>query len=202
MSLSSETQRVQQGVKDTLKTLIQKLGGTVASERVDGYPALANAISNKLLPNNLLSAETAALYGKGAEATPNEVFAEIKSLIDGNTEKLGEKAEIHLFSYAGTGTYGEDAPSSLTAEKPIQFAQLISEGTSMFGFGDKLQTFMLASVLTETPQQGPGFTYSKGDFGSGYGYRSADGKTLYWYDTNARNQFNEADNTYYGFYIC
>lgn len=202
MSLSSETQRVQQGVKDTLKTLIQKLGGTVASERVDGYPALANAISNKLLPDNLLSAETAALYGKGAEATPNEVFAAIKSLIDGNKEKLGEKAEIHLFSYAGTGTYGVDAPSSLTAEKPIQLAQLLSNGTSMFGFGDTLQTFMLASVLTETPQNGPGFTYYNVNFGSGYGYRSADGKTFYWYDTNARNQFNEAGDTYYGFYIC
>ena len=47
MSLSSDTQRVQQGVKDTLKTLIQKLGGTVGSELVDGYPALANAISDK-----------------------------------------------------------------------------------------------------------------------------------------------------------
>lgn len=82
MSLSSETQRVQQGVKDTLKTLIQKLGGTVASERVDGYPSLANAISNKLLPDNLLSAATASSLGLSGAAVPNEAFAKLKSLVD------------------------------------------------------------------------------------------------------------------------
>lgn len=90
MSLSSETQRVQQGVKDTLKTLIQKLGGTVASERVDGYPALANAISNKLLPDNLLSADTAALYGKPGTATPNEIFAQMYNA--GSIEKVFESS--------------------------------------------------------------------------------------------------------------
>ena len=90
MSLSSETQRVQQGVKDTLKTLIQKLGGTVASERVDGYPSLANAISNKLLPDNLLSAATAALYGKPGTATPNEIFAMLYGA--GSIEKVFESS--------------------------------------------------------------------------------------------------------------
>lgn len=97
MSLSSETQRVQQGVKDTLKTLIQKLGGTVASERVDGYPSLANAISNKLLPDNLLSAATAALYGKPGTATPDEIFAQLYNA--GSLEKVYES------STAGAATF-------------------------------------------------------------------------------------------------
>lgn len=82
MSLSSETQRVQQGVKDTLKALIQKLGGTVASERVDGYPALANAISDKLLPDNLLSTATAESLGLSGTAVPSEAFAKLKALVD------------------------------------------------------------------------------------------------------------------------
>ncbi len=90
MSLATETQRVQQGVKDTLKTLIQKLGGTVGSERVDGYAALASAISNKLLPDNLLSASTAALYGKPGTATPDEVFAMLYNA--GNIEKVFESS--------------------------------------------------------------------------------------------------------------
>lgn len=90
MSLATETQRVQQGVKDTLKTLIQKLGGTVGSEKVDGYPALASAISNKLLPDNLLSASTAALYGKPGTATPDEVFAMLYNA--GNIEKVFESS--------------------------------------------------------------------------------------------------------------
>lgn len=159
---------------------------------------LTNHINNKNNPHGVTAAQVGADPAGSAAAVQEALAAQIAAL----TAQLGEKAEIHLFSYAGTGTYGEDAPNSLTAEKPIQLAQLLSNGTSMFGFGDTLQTFMLASVLTETPQKGPGFTYSEGGFGSGYGYRSSDGKTFYWYDTNARNQFNEADNTYYGFYIC
>lgn len=159
---------------------------------------LTNHINNKNNPHGVTAAQVGADPAGSAAAVQEALAAQIAAL----TAQLGEKAEIHLFSYVGTGTYGEDAPSSLTAEKPIQLAQLLSNGTRMFGFGDTLQTFMLASVLTETPQQGPGFTYSEGNFGSGYGYRSSDGKTFYWYDTNARNQFNESGDTYYGFYIC
>ena len=153
---------------------------------------------NRNNPHSVTAQQVGADPAGTAAAVQQALAAQIAAL----TAQLGEKAEIHLFSYAGTGTYGADAPSSLTAEKPIQFAQLLSNGTNMFGFGDSLQTFMLASVLTETPQQGPGFTYRQGEFGSGYGYRSSDGKTFYWYDTNARNQFNESGDTYYGFYIC
>ena len=125
MSLSSETQRVQQGVKDTLKTLIQKLGGTVGSERVDGYAALANAISNKLLPNNLLSAETAALYGKPGTATPNDVFADIFT-------RLGGKGAIQTGSYVGTGGATLDldlpvAPKTLILAGDYQAPLVISE---------------------------------------------------------------------------
>lgn len=159
---------------------------------------LTNHINNKNNPHGVTAAQVGADPAGSAAAVQEALAAQIAAL----TAQLGEKAEIHLFSYAGTGTYGADAPSSLTAEKPIQFAQLLSNGTNMFGFSDSLQTFMLASVLTETPQQGPGFTYRQGEFGSGYGYRSSDGKTFYWYDTNARNQFNESGDTYYGFYIC
>lgn len=105
MSLATETQRVQQGVKDTMKTLIQKLGGTVGSERVDGYAALASAISNKLLPDNLLSASTAALYGKPGTATPDEVFAMLYNA--GNIEKVFES------STAGATTFDLPADTLL-----------------------------------------------------------------------------------------
>lgn len=165
----------------------------------DGWPQNRNAFIRFFTGNIAYSLDFLANYAnkKLAYRFAKDQWASLVT-----EAELAGKAEIHLFSYAGTGTYGADAPSSLTAEKPIQFAQLLSNGTNMFGFSDSLQTFMLASVLTETPQQGPGFTYRQGEFGSGYGYRSSDGKTFYWYDTNAQNQFNESGDTYYGFYIC
>lgn len=209
MSLSSETQRVQQGVKDTLKTLIQKLGGTVASERVDGYPSLANAISNKLLPDNLLSAATAALYGKPGTATPNDVFADIFT-------RLGGKAEIHTFTYVGTGTYNEpDSPNSVTADKPILLCGILfykdSSGkwdntTNGRSSDDDPVQFMLASTLSESYAEGVGFgdVSTSGSDAILYGKKSSDGKTFSWYAERggSANQFNTSGTTYYGFYIC
>lgn len=44
MSLSEETARVAGGGKDTLKVIIQKMGVTVGSEKIDQYPTLAEKI--------------------------------------------------------------------------------------------------------------------------------------------------------------
>lgn len=49
MSLETEASRVIQGTKDTLKVLINKLGGTIADEKVDQYPTLADAITSDFL---------------------------------------------------------------------------------------------------------------------------------------------------------
>lgn len=215
MSLSSETQRVQQGVKDTLKTLIQKLGGTVSSERVDGYPSLANAISNKLLPDNLLSADTAALYGKGAEATPNEIFSAISALMQ-------EKAEVHLFSYVGTGTYSgsfSDGGVSITAEKPILVIGILLQKSSAGAYepsiskdysSDEISTIMETSQLSTTYTAGIGLGFYKSEQNTTlYAKKSSDGKTVSWTNEDASpsqnggsNSFNQSGKAYYGFYIC
>lgn len=214
MSLSSETQRVQQGVKDTLKTLIQKLGGTVASERVDGYPALANAISNKLLPDNLLSAATAASLGLSGTAVPNEAFAKLKSLVDTAQATANGKCEIHTFSYVGTGTYGKNNKNSITADKPIVFAAILFRSGLDYDIAlsdDADRNFMLGNALTTSHREGYGFgrQYDSGTSGTyPAGSKSADGKTFYWSwpndTTTDRSQFqyNESGVTYYGFYIC
>lgn len=46
MSLDSQLARVSQGTKDTLKAIINKLGGNVGDEMIDQYPDLANALAN------------------------------------------------------------------------------------------------------------------------------------------------------------
>ena len=44
MILENQVSRVSKGTKDTLKTLINKLGGNVTDELIDQYPAIASAL--------------------------------------------------------------------------------------------------------------------------------------------------------------
>lgn len=103
MSLSEQTARVAGGGKNTLKTILQKLGVGVGSERIDQYPTLANQISGKLHPDNLISAATASSLGLAGTATPNEAFAKIKALIDAANSNANAKCRIATGSYVGDG---------------------------------------------------------------------------------------------------
>ena len=106
MSLAEQTARVAGGGKNALKTIMQKLGVDPGNAKIDQYAALAAAISAKLLPDNLLSADTASLYGKSGTATPNEIFAYIAN-------SIVNKSRIAVGSYIGTGTFGKDNPNSI-----------------------------------------------------------------------------------------
>ena len=46
MSLENQVARVSQGTKDTLKTLINKLGGNVTDELIDQYPSIASTLAD------------------------------------------------------------------------------------------------------------------------------------------------------------
>ena len=103
MSLAEETARVAGGGKNTLKTMLQKLGVGVGAERIDQYPTLASQISGKLHPDNLISAATASSLGLAGTATPNEAFAKIKALIDAANSNANTKCRIATGSYVGDG---------------------------------------------------------------------------------------------------
>lgn len=103
MSLAEETARVAGGGKNTLKTILQKLGVGVGAERIDQYPTLANQISGKLHPDNLISSSTATSLGLSGTATPNEAFAKIKALIDAANSNANTKCRIATGSYVGDG---------------------------------------------------------------------------------------------------
>lgn len=60
--------------------------------------------------DSLLKDATAALFGLGADAVPNDVIALIPGLIAG-------RAQVSTGSYTGTGTYGSAHPCSLTFDK-------------------------------------------------------------------------------------
>lgn len=62
MSLENQVTRVSIGMKDTLKTLINKLGGNVTDELIDQYPELATSLDQV---DTALSNKAPAGYGLG-----------------------------------------------------------------------------------------------------------------------------------------
>lgn len=69
---------------------------------------------------SLLQDETAALYGQGADAVPDDILSILSKAVlnvDGNLQDIGgSKVGIRMAtgSYVGTGTYGASNPCSLT----------------------------------------------------------------------------------------
>ena len=54
--------------------------------------------------DSLLKDATAALFGLGADAVPDEVIALLNSLVKNAQTSADEKAKIQTGSYVGTGT--------------------------------------------------------------------------------------------------
>lgn len=64
--------------------------------------------------NTLLKDATAALFGMGADAVPDDVFAAIKSVLNAHESSILSGPKIATGSYVGTGKCGESNPNSLT----------------------------------------------------------------------------------------
>ena len=145
MSLAEETARVAGGGKNTLKTMLQKLGVGVGAERIDQYPTLASQISGKLHPDNLISAATASSLGLAGTATPNEAFAKIKALIDAANSNANAKCRFVTGSYVGVST-AKDSSSGpakvfnlpFVAKALIIVTRSASDGSSDINSGPKL----------------------------------------------------------------
>ena len=165
---------------------------------------------NRNNPHSVTAQQVGADTAGSAEAVRSALASQIAAL----TTQLGGKAEIHTFSYVGTGTYGKNNKNSITADKPIVFAAILFRSGSDYDIAlsdDADRNFMLGNALTTSHREGYGFgrQYNSGTSGTyPAGSKSADGKTFYWSwpndTTTDRSQFqyNESGVTYYGFYIC
>ena len=79
------------------------------------YPkTIASQIPDVYSKTEVLTTETLSKYGLTADKLPNDVFQQIKTLIDNVQASADGKARIQTGSYVGTGTYGADNPCSLT----------------------------------------------------------------------------------------
>ena len=120
--------------------------------------------------------------------------------------QLGGRARIEVGSYVGTGTYGKSNPNSLTFGFAPKIVKLLFRTRTNVGRGDlkyedltgegfsKSQNFMVADRLIAEYAQGEGFGYNHY---SSYGKKSPDGKTFYWYSTDAAYQCNSSGYVYY-----
>ena len=135
--------------------------------------------------DSLLKDATAALFGLGADAVPDNAFQQIKTLIDNVQSSANSKARVQTGSYVGTGTYGKNNPCSLT-----------------FDFAPKLV------IIRKTKSSDTGFfVYNSERYSVFGGYSSTVGgpcsqsnNTISWYyaynDQGPRGQLNEQGVTY------
>lgn len=207
MSLSEQTARVAGGGKNTLKTMLQKLGVSVGSERIDQYPTLASQISGKLHPDNLISSSTATSLGLAGTATPNEAFAKIKALIDASNSNANTKCRIATGSYVGNGLSGESNPTVLQfpfKPKYVTIPNFVNSDEELElievynGAGNPI--LAVDAVPTGSTYSSSGSTIS-GPLGYYTEYRYDNNtNTLYFYSNSssgAHHQQNQAGRTYY-----
>ena len=74
--------------------------------------------------NTLLKDATASLYGLSNTAVPDEVFSNIKSLINSLNSSVSQKARIQSGSYVGTGTGGSENPTGITFSGQSKFVAI------------------------------------------------------------------------------
>lgn len=95
------------------------------------YPkTIASQIPDVYSKTEVLTSETLTKYGLTADKLPNDVFQQIKVLIDNVQDGVDSRAKIQTGSYVGTGTYGSSAPCSLTFDFVPKLVIIQGTGTA------------------------------------------------------------------------
>ena len=109
MSLENQVSRVSKGTKDTLKTLINKLGGNVTDELIDQYPAIASALdtvdpagsaqqalndAKSYTDQKISEIPTPDVSGQiGTHNSDSSAHSDIRELVSGLTTRLNALAD-------------------------------------------------------------------------------------------------------------
>lgn len=171
MSLETEITRVIGGTKDTLKTLITKLGGTVSNELIDQYPGLAGAVTK---PDKW---DKGVLLDGGAlkDVNGKDVHADVKAALDisaANDAKLiiqKNGTEIGAFSANASAdktvditvpTKASDIGAASSAELEKISTTLANKAPGGFGLGSDSKILTPSDNLDILMQNG-WFRYNK-----------------------------------------
>ena len=183
------------------------------TEQITGHTFKKDAMVSVIMDteNNKAFVQNGIIYGVSTvELTRAEYDALVAAgLIDKNTIYVvsdGEDsvgAKILTGSYTGTGSAGDNNPNSLTFDfAPIMVILIDYYGTGssptftqLYGASENGVTVMYRDALTTSYAQNSGFSTGS----TGYGKRSEDGRTIYWYNTNTNssNQYNASGFKYY-----
>lgn len=77
---------------------------------------------------SLLKDTTAALFGLGADALPDDALATIKTLIDAERAHADTKAQIAVGKYTGTGKFGSSNKNTLAFDFAPKVVIIVKQG--------------------------------------------------------------------------
>lgn len=167
------------------------------------YPkTIASQIPDVYSKTEVLTTETLSKYGLTADKLPNDVFQQIKTLIDTVQADVGGRAKIQTGSYIGTGTFGEGNPCSIT----FDFVPKLFWVPTKKYFTSTAKS-IIATARYYANNTDLGLLYITGTDQCGYqggqsGYLNTfvlNKKTLKWYTNGGDGsyQYNETNYTYY-----
>lgn len=148
---TQENQRVIQGMKDTLKALINKFGGTVDAEKIDQYPTLVDGIEVKGDAGDITydNAES-GLHSSNVQDAIDEVYKAQTSVIPENIvlsddAELGEPfiadsdtLEGHPASYFAVA---EETSTALNQKADLTFSNVVEKTTALENIGAMPKTY-------------------------------------------------------------
>lgn len=148
---TQENQRVIQGMKDTLKALINKFGGTVDAEKIDQYPTLVDGIEVKGDAGDITydNAES-GLHSNNVQDAIDEVYKAQTSVIPKNIvlsddAELGEPfiadsdtLEGHPASYFAVA---EETSAALNQKADLTFSNIVEKTTALENIGAMPKTY-------------------------------------------------------------
>lgn len=146
MSLDSQLTRVSQGTKDTLKAIINKLGGNVGDEMIDQYPDLANALANigDLSSGAIPSSEKGVAAGVATLGQDGKVLSE-------QLPKMDYANSTHASQHARGGTdWVTLANIAFLGANPIT-STADDTTTNWWGLGSGYAFYTMAGQLTGQP---------------------------------------------------
>ena len=145
------------------------------------YPkTIASQIPDVYSKTEILTADTLSKYGLTFDKLPNDVFQQIKTLIDNVQASADGKARIQTGSYVGTGTYGASNPCSLTFDLTPKFFCIagVSDGVKI--------TYGIAVYGSN------GLQHTKPSSSTYYANLTWQENGITWYADSAYEQFNES----------
>lgn len=136
-----------------------------------------------------------------ANAYPEDGWVNETRYISAPKSQLSTVGKCAIGQYNGTGGYGAGSPCSITCSFVPKTIEILSWSLydGKYVYGTPFDVVVMSRLSTEYVQ-GVGFCYvnvvQSGN--TSFAKKSADGKTLYWYNTtDARVQCNESGNTYW-----